>query len=302
VAEPIFRDWPNGFDEHVRSRLNTGDPSANSAPARLGKWYQRLMQFKGEAYRPFHDRLARIVSEEFEGAYAGQSVGNRAWISASEAGRLLRVRSERVVAAVAAGKLQGRLAKTGLGHTHTTVLRADINIAKKNKDTFVTAKSAMSFLGVGKKQFQLLKDAGVVREHETANLPLFAPGAFNRLLLETLSNTVRETAQEQADSETIPFRDINLRKTTDRSALISFYQGVCDGQIKPVVAQPNSPLADFCFAKRDIDRSLQSGVENVQWTAQQVAQFSGWKPEVVTHWCKLGLLKSAAKPHGAQYK
>lgn len=302
ATEPLFLDWPNGFNAHVRNRINSGDPSANSAPARLGKWYQRLMQFRGEAYQPFHDQLALIIGEEFDGTYTGQPVGDRAWISATEAAKMLAVRSERVVAAVAAGKLQGRLAKTGLGHTHTTVLRADVEVAKQNKDTFVTAKLAMGFLGVGKRQFELLKDAGLVREEMTADLPVFAPGRFNQSQIEALSKTIREAAQVQTDGETIPFREINLRKTTDRSALISFYKDVASRKIRPVIAPMNASLGEFQFAKADIERSLQPGVENIQWTAHQVAQFAGWKHEVVTHWCKLGLLKSTAKPHGSERK
>ena len=42
-AKATLSAWPDAFRSEVASRLADGSDRAPSAPARLGRWYQRLM-------------------------------------------------------------------------------------------------------------------------------------------------------------------------------------------------------------------------------------------------------------------
>ena len=113
------------------------------------------MRFNGDAYEDVHAQLSAGIAEHFQGPYAGKPVVERAWISATEAAHILKVRGERVVAAVASGKLEGKQAHSGHGHKHTMVPRAAVEGLKIDRAKYLTAKSAMEMLGVGKAQFRI---------------------------------------------------------------------------------------------------------------------------------------------------
>ncbi|WP_170575233.1 TniQ family protein [Ruegeria atlantica] len=302
LAEPLFQNWPSGFNEHVRIRLAEGDISANSAPAQLGKWYQRLMAFRGEAYEPFHDRLHQTVGQHFEGSYSVGVSSDRAWISAAEASRQLGVRAERVVAAVAAGALRGRQSTSGYGHKHTMVPRDEVEVLIAGRDNYLSAKDAMAFLGVGKNQFNLMQEAGMVVREDADALPALVDGPFDLRKLKALQDQIRIGDRGECHREAVAFRDINLRRTTDRSALLAFYKRISEGTIAPAYADQDSRLGDFRFAANDFTRALQTSVMAVQWTAHQIAKITGWKAEVVVHWCRTGFLASTSSPHASNEK
>lgn len=302
-AEPWLRSWPRGFLGKLAQRLSEGDPNSSSAPARLGKWYQRLMRFSGDAYAGIHNQLSAGIAEHFQGPYAGRSVDDRAWISATEAARVLNVRGERIVAAVASGKLEGRQAHSGHGHKHTMVLREVVEGLKIDRVRYLTAKSAMEMLGVGKAQFRILQDAGLVSRLPTSELPPLVEGPFlsNDLLVLVDGIRVNQKAVVPC-SETLRFSDLNLRRTTQKLKLIAVFKAIQTGAIRPVSAPPEKPLGLFEFACEDIDARFTEAAKPGPWTAHQVAELTGWKAEVVTHWCREGLLEAFQENDGRQVR
>lgn len=302
-AEPWLKSWPIGFQGKLAQRLSEGDPNASSAPARLGKWYQRLMRFNGDAYADIRNQLSASIAEHFQGPYAGRPVKSRAWISATEAARVLNVRGERIVAAVASGRLEGRQAHSGHGHKHTMVPRAAIEGLKIDRARYLTAKSAMEMLGVGKAQFRILQDAGLVSRLPTSDLPPLVEGPFLFDGLLVLVDGIRSNQKAIAASvETLRFSDINLRRTTQKSKLIAVFKAIQTGAIRPVSAPPEQPLGLFEFACEDIDARFTEAAEPGPWTAHQVAEMTGWKAEVITHWCREGLLEAYQENEGRQVR
>ena len=302
-AEPWLRSWPRGFQGKLAHRLSEGDPNASSAPARLGKWYQRLMRFSGDAYADIHNQLSAGIAEHFQGPYAGRSVEDRAWISATEAARVLNVRGERIVAAVASGKLEGHQAHSGQGHKHTMVPRAAVEGLKVERAGYLTAKSAMEMLGIGKTQFRILQDAGLVSRLPTSDLPPLVEGPFLSDDLLVLVDGIRGNQKAAGSSaETLRFSDLNLRRTTQKSKLIAVFKAIQTGAIQPVSASSEQPLGLFEFACEDIDARFTEASKPGLWTAHQVADLTGWKAEVVTHWCREGLLEACQENEGRQVR
>lgn len=159
---------------------------------------------------------------------------------------------------------------------------------------FVSAKDAGEFLGVAKKQFLLLIECGFVQTaSEDAKHPL-VDGGVDLLALIALVDGIRDKiAPAPPNGVQVRFRDLNLRRTTNRKALFQLLRQIRDCQIRPVAASKDDPLADFAFCGEEVDRFIKGVPDPAPLTARDVAELTGWKHECMTHWCKEGLLKSS---------
>ncbi len=302
LLEPVaslLENWPNGFEDHVRERLVNADPALNSAPARLGNWYQRFMQFKDPAYEPFHKALGGVVSKEFSGTYLGslQVDESREWVSAKEAAQEIGITSQRLVEAVQKKQIAGKQSRSGYGHTHTVIPRLEVHNILADRERYCDGTTIRNLLGVSRKQLELLREAAVVSEIALEDRPPLIDGGFDRIALADRLARISASAV-QRDGETISFVDLNLRRTTDRSVLIQIFQRIFDCEIVPVNANSEVLLGKFQYLKSDVERELSKGRFSKDWTAQDVARITGWKPQSVVHWCKLGLLEAREVSHG----
>ena len=294
----VLTDWPHRFDEHVRIRLLNGSGSGTSAPARLGNWYQGLMRFRSATYTPFRERLAHVIALHFDGAYSGTLSTHSeesAWISAAEASRLLQVRADRIKMAIDAGELTSKVYAGGFGHRQWRVQRADIQAAAATRRGFVDRKAAAGILGVGRAQMRLLEDAELIRATPKKDMPAFADGDFDVNEIVKLHQAIASRASARS-GETLAFREINLRRTTDRSSLIAVFRAIRDGKILPVAA--GDDLGSMHFVAADIADVLRQTGSAQGWTTQEVARFTGWKEQCIAHWCRTGLLPAQPYPHG----
>lgn len=298
-AADMLGTWPDRFDAHVRDRLAAGDPSSQTAPGRLGNWYQALMRFREENYRPFRERLATVIAEEFDGAYRGASATETgetgSWVSAAEAARSVGIRAERLVAAVASGEIEGRLHRSGFGHRHCTVRRETVTVIAETRRRFRDARAVAALLGVSRNQMALLTAAGVLPVAKVR--PVLADGVIDAVELEKAVAAIRARVCPRP-GPTIRFRDINLRRTTDRGAVLDVLRAVFDGSIAPVAAPSGGPLAAIEFLVADVDEALARRRRVGGWTVQEVAGITGWKEQCVAEWCRQGLIESTPFVHG----
>ncbi|KIC35913.1 hypothetical protein RA26_14615 [Leisingera sp. ANG-M7] len=296
---PLLENWPQGFKDHVEERLAAGDQKLNSAPARLGNWYQRLMSFKEPAYRPYKDCVADVIAQNFDGTYSGTLSASqpRQWLTAKEAASEIGVSSQRLVEAVSSGQVFGKMSNSGLGHRHTIVSASEVEEIKTNRSLFRDGRFVRDRLGVSRGQFELLKGSGVIREVLKQERPPLVDGGFDVSAIDASVEFIRNSAHER-DGDTITFKNLSLRRTTDRAALARLFKSIFAGEIRAVVAEVGLLLAEFRFLEADIKWELRSGRHSLDWTAQDVAEITGWKHQCVTQWCKLGLLEARSVPHG----
>jgi hypothetical protein len=113
------------------------------------------MRYCGRPYQPFRDRLVAVVGETFSDPYlkAVACVGAEdAWISAAAASRVLGVRPDRIVEAIAAGAIDGRIHRSGLGHRHCSLAREAVAAIAKRRARFRDDRSIASMLGRARRQ------------------------------------------------------------------------------------------------------------------------------------------------------
>lgn len=301
----MLSDWPAGFDAEIRARLAAADPTLPSAPARLGRWYQVVAGFKAEAYAPFRERLAQVIAETFEGPYVGAltrrdaASDGSAWVSATAAARALEVRVERLVKAVADGEVVGDLRHSGLGHRHCTVPRKVVDVLAVARRRYLDGRAATRRLGISRRQFRHLVDAGIVVEHPAAARPPLTDGGFDADALDELRHAIARRAHWR-EVDPIAFRDIDLRRTTDRGALLRVLRAIAEGTIAALSAPADAPLGDYLFDATAIDAAIARARRRDGLTGHQVAAILGCKPQVVAHWARLGLIEAerSANPRG----
>lgn len=293
----VLSDWPAGFDRLVRRRLSTGDQSQQTAAGRLGRWYHGLMRFGGGAHQPFRERLVAVVRETFSDPYLNarhETVdAEGAWMSAAAAARVLGVRPDRIVEAVAAGAIEGRVHHSGLGHRHCSLTRETVAAIAAHRARFRDARSVASMLGISKAQLRLLADAGLLPQ-APERLAL-VDGTIDGDAIERTVAALRAWAIDRP-GKTIPFSSIGLRRTTDRGALIEALRGIFSGSIAPVAAPDDAALGAFEFLSAEIEGAVARLRRGRGWTAQQVAEVTGWKEACVSAWCRQGLIAATPFP------
>ncbi|MCW3784705.1 TniQ family protein [Defluviimonas salinarum] len=295
----ILVDWPGAFDKEVARRWKRSSVNGQTAPQRLGRWYQQLFTFEGRLARVLQERLLATVATNFGDPYSTDGSRDEGWISAAEAGRKLGIRAERIVAAVAAGDVEGRVHHSGFGHRHTLVPSSAIARIARTRADVVTATDMLDLLGVSKKQFALLLECGAIREIPTGDRAPLVDGRFSR---STVINSVRAIALGQAGDRTeggatVTFREVSLRRTTDRLGLLAIYKAIFGGTLHPVNADPDGMLGDFLFRSSDVNARFSDALPG-SMTARDVSAATGWKHECVTHWCKIGLLNARQTRQG----
>ncbi|HDZ82455.1 MAG TPA: hypothetical protein ENH56_14610 [Roseobacter sp.] len=297
----VLMTWPEAFDREITKRWKGSSAKGHTAAQRLGRWYQQLSSFEGAHGLALQERLKVVVGENLGATYAKASeCAGDGWLSAAEAARALGIRPDRIVAAVAAGQMVGHQHSSGFGHTHTVVPAAKIHKIAEDRSDLLTAKAAMELLGVSKKQFALLVECGAVKETPRADRSPLIDGRFSRTtLLERVQKIAGQSTLRACENQiTVSFREISLRKTTDRSALLETYRSIFDGDLRPVNAQVDLALGEFRFLASDVRSQLtSSSVEAL--TAQDVSRVTSWKHECVTHWCKEGFLPAVRSQRGA---
>ncbi len=294
-VEPLLIDWPTAFDRHVQHLWNSPEADGQTAAARLGAWYQGLMKQTGPVANGLQKRCLHIAATICGDAYglAGHA-DEAAWVSAAEGARMLGIRAERIVDAVRTGVMNGRLARSGAGHQHTIVARSDVETTRILRATMLDKKQARELLGVSRQQFELLLEASVVAPvHVDVRHPC-VNGSFDRDELTRTVTIIRKNLAPTGGIEepTLAFRDLSLRKTTHKTALLAVFRAIKSGTIQARHFGSEQRLGDALFSEREISDLLAAQGAPSAMTAGEVAQITGWRPECVTHWCAEGLIVS----------
>ncbi|MGH1445207.1 MAG: TniQ family protein [Cognatishimia sp.] len=293
----LLCSWPTGFESEVGRRLKASDEK--TAPARLGKWYQVLMAFNEPAYFSFHNALNSVVTDQFNGPYAGSAISDhskRSWISAAEAARLIGIRAERIVNAVSKGLVDGRIDYSGFGHRHTMIPRHIAEEIKAEREGVFDKTQTREFLGISKNQYWLLEEAGVLLMTVCKELGPLVDGEHSQQELEKFVQRIAYTAIP-FDGETVALRKLNLRFTTDKAGLLAVYQNIAAGDLVPTLDSVSGRLANFTFPKEQVQRILKHHRCGGGWTVQEVARITGWKEQCIAHWCDAGLIEHELGAH-----
>tara|TARA_R110002020_G_C16320147_1_gene774727 strand:- start:11991 stop:13805 length:1815 start_codon:yes stop_codon:yes gene_type:complete len=299
-AQALLCAWPEAFAENVKARLDLGDITSSSAPARLGKWYQRLKQFSDTSYLDFHNVLQEVVLRHFDGTYVGGATKRgveRDWISAAEAARIIGIRPDRIVDAVAKGVLDGQQYHRGFDHRQTMIKRSEMQDILHNRSQFYDKSTTRDFLGVSRKQLEILIGAGFLGDCTPSKQPHFVEGNFDADVLALMVEVIAGNAAGTSKT-VVAFRELNMRFTTDLEGMTEVLRLIRSGLLRPLLGSTSGKLADFHFDRDAVQQVLQDIRRGPGLTAQEVSKLTGWKEQCIAHWCDLGLLEHEKFDHG----
>lgn len=269
---------------------------------RLGAWYRGLLRQKGALAEALLSRCLIVVSTVCGDAYkTNRHKDGSTWVSAAQAGDILGIRSERVVEAVRDGAMIGAQGRSGTGHLHTIVRMQDIEEVHELRARSGTKEKVRSILGVSRKQFQLMEEARFFGAGCRMSAHPCVDGDYDLENICAAVDEIRQVAHgESAGADgLVAFRKVNLRRTTDRTGILKIYRLIADQKLRAVTFPEGDGLGDALFDAAEIDRVLQDHGGARLWTAGDVAEFSGWKPECVTGWCEKGLLQATRGKRGS---
>lgn len=301
-VEPILINWPHAFDDDVQQRWEAPGAEGLTAAARLGSWYCGLLQLKGRLSDVLLSRCIDVVGSVCGDTYKTSLHGGPSeWVSATEAGRLLGIRAERIVEAARGGFLAAKQGRSGTGHRHTIVRTQDVDVIRTLREEAATKEKVRTILGLSRKQFDLLEEASFFGEQCRTTQHPCVDGTYSlEQIRQATEQILNDISRNQDVSErTISFREINLRRTTDRKALLHIYRRIADGEIRPVGGEQAGALGEAQFDAAEIDDVLQQYGGASAWTAGDVAKFTGWKPECVTGWCEQALIRATKGKRGS---
>lgn len=300
--EPLLLDWPRAFDDHVVQRWKAPGADGLTAAVRLGPWYRGFLRQKGQLAEALLSRCLTVVGtvcgDSYKTSCHQEGVG---WVSAAGAGEDLGIRSERIVEGVRDGLIPGEQGRSGTGHLHTIIRIETVQRIRELRARAATKDEVRGVLGVSRKQFDLLEEAGFFGEECRMPPHPCVDGGYDLDQIQRAVERVRQGAltDEAETDRAIPFRDINLRRTTDRKALLQILRGIAEQKIRPVRFDAAGTLGDAVFNETEIARLLQQHGGARSWTAGEVAIFTGWKPECVTGWCDRGLIQATKARRGS---
>lgn len=301
-VEPLLLDWPKAFDDYVVQRWNAPGADGLTAAIRLGAWYRGLLKQKGALAEALLSRCLIVVGTVCGDAYKTNRHQDRSkWVSAAQAGDLLGIRGERIVEAVRDGTLVGSQGRSGTGHLHTIVRIEDVEVVRELRARSATKERVRNTLGVSRKQFELMEEAMFFGEGCRMPAHPCVDGDFDLEYICAAVDRVRQVSRDENSGPDglVAFRKINLRRTTDRTAILKIYRLIADQELRAAKFGEDDSLGDALFSAEEIDRVLQEHGGARSWTAGDVAKFSGWKPECVTGWCEQGLLQATRGKRGS---
>lgn len=302
-ATKLLSVWPAAFQKEASSRLQHGDQSASTAPERLGRWYQRLMRFNHPAYDDFRSILGEVINGYFDGPHKGaagqNSDSSREWIAAAEAARIIGIRPDRIIDAVAKREINGKLYSRGFGHRHVVIRRSTADTIKSHRQRFGDKKALRNLWGVSRNQFDLLREAGFMASIEKTDLPALVDANFDLDAAREIADRIA-AGTKAVHRKTVSLKAINLRFTTDRKGVLAVLRAILDGTLRPAVGSAVENLAALEFDQTEVEFILKETLRGPGLTVQEVGRMTGWKDQCIAHWCDLGLLTHETFQHAGR--
>jgi hypothetical protein len=303
LLEPFFallEDWPKRLDARICD-LVARNQELTAGPARAGRlWYRHIFRKHTDpAYAPTRQAAANAMMRGFGGSIDARMSGLLAaatipkeHYSVSEVAHELGVSVTRIQSGIESGLIKAAVQIDAAPHYRQRfVARAEIERLKEIRASYIDHASARKLLGVSRKQYPLLLEAGWVTMADESVPPVVdgpVLGASVKELLQRLHSLISAGKSD----DVIAFDQLNLRRTTDRQRLVKLLSDVLSGRVLPVGCDGRSGVAGLLFEQGDISRRVESRYASRALTLQQVSILLNVHEDAVRHWADTGVLAS----------
>ena len=295
---PLFANWPQGFNTHVRDRLAAGNPAVFSPSGRLGAWYMALHSAcrKANAFAPLWTAFSDAMIDHFDGNLRGQRVitpspdRERQFVSVAEAARLIGVSAPKLSTALRDGHVAGHFSKQGTAYTLALMHRSEVERIGAERSRWISASTASALLGVPPSVIAHLVGADLLASDDRWVKDILKGGPIEKASAETLLERLRSLVGPREVAETLRFGQLIGRRTTDSKGIRRLYQAIASGEIRATGYTPGHGLDGLTFATEEIRRYLGSVGLADGMTLTQLEKTTGWKYEALSYWAQSGFL------------
>ncbi|MBD2222562.1 TniQ family protein [Calothrix sp. FACHB-1219] len=296
--EQLLTQWPRGFEDHIRERIDLSPQGGRTLNTRLGKWYLRIKEVASEGpLGVFLEVIHNVAANDFSSVLALDHVcglvgRSRSHLMLPDAAARIGVHWSTLRKAVEAGEVEcikRPYANRGDAREIPVAEVERVILARKG---WIKESAARELTGVPEHVFKELVQAGLVVSDGSArsNIRRGSPieaSSIERLLALLKDGTRRDASDDEAR---VRLNELEIRRLGDKQAMARLFAAIASGDIRPLnVAET---VGDFEFLESDVQTFFSSRSTEAGLTIQALSEATGWKWESISHWVNEGLLES----------
>lgn len=296
--EQLLTQWPRGFEDHVRERIDLSPQGGRTLNTRLGKWYLRIKAVASEGpLNVFLELVHHVAANDFSGVLAldhvsGQAGRRRSHLMLPDAAARIGVHRSTLRKAVEAGEVECiRRPYANRGEAREIPV-AEVERVILARNGWIKESAARERAGVPEHVFKELVQAGLVVSDGSARSDIrrgarIEAASIDRLLALLKGGTRRDASDDDAR---VRINELQIRRLGDKQAMSRLFAAIASGDIRPLnVAET---VGDFEFLESDVRTFFSSRSTEAGLTLQALSEATGWKWESISHWVNEGLLES----------
>lgn len=298
----LLINFPQVFENHVKTRLELGSTKKAGLKSRLGEWLPKFRDLTAEEFPELRLAFARTVATNFDGHDSKNPWINELcppqFISLAECARQLGVGPERLRVFMVNSGYEGSFKE----NSFSVVKASIVNDIREHLAKAMSESQFMRMANLPKSTMKALIDVGLIAraKRETWDLNFDKPFDGDNItkLMDFLFASVEPT--ELRVAQQVKLSDINSRLTPSRAAFRNLLDAIGNGTLVAKNTIGPNRLGDLVFDSTEVSKILHGADNSCQFTAEQVSVEYGWKGESIRNWIQGGLLKGELGEHRGQ--
>lgn len=292
--DSLLEHWPQGFEEHVKARIDAGRASARTVNSLLGHWLRELRKCaEHPPLKPFLDITLDVCQKHFNGRLGSQdqttAPAEQNFKRLAEAAKQIGVSRDILIKAIVQGECAYRTMRYGTKGETCEVSVAEIARIQELRKAWVGEMAACNELGVTPGVLQAMAAAAIIEMDRDWRGNIFKAGAFHQPSLAQLQEALKNfSTPDKADGETVAWSALTSRRMGDKTAIAAAMKAAFLGEIRAV--KVGKKVGDYALLLSDVRRYFGTPLLESGMSISQLAKATGWKDESISHWINQRLL------------
>ena len=294
--DSLLAHWPQGFEDHVKARIDAGRASARTVSSLLGHWLRELRKCaEHPPLKPFLDVTLDACQKHFNGRLGAQdqtsAPAEQNFKQLAAAAKQIGVSRDLLVKAIFQGECAHRTMRYGTKGETCEVSLAEIALIQDKRNEWVGEVAACQWLGVTPGVLQAMAAAEVIEIDPHWRGNIFKAGAFYHPSLVRLQEALKGFSNPlKTDEETVAWSALTSRRMGDKAAIAAAMKAASLGEIQAV--NVGKKLGDYAFLLSDVRRYFGTPLLESGMSIAQLSKATGWKDESISHWINQQLLEA----------
>jgi hypothetical protein len=292
----LLANWPQGFEQHIRHRIEAGNQEARTLNSLLGRWYQQLKKVcADDALRVFLETVLRVSQAAFDGVLTGDTAAKLVpdlndHIRLADAAKRIGVSRDRLLKALRDGECRYRTRRFGTRVLVHEVPITEVERLVPSRCAWVDEARAAELLDVPASVLQLMVDSRVLTADVKWRYDIHKGGLVLERSIHDLLETLTKYTLPAREQDMVEWQSLTSRRMGEKAAIQRAMQAALAGELRAVrVARTVGGMA---FRREDVMRHFCTPLLEAGMSVQQLAKATGWKWESIAHWIDEGLLQS----------